>query len=120
MIAALRAHPDAAWLIVGCDMPRISTSAIDWLLGQRGSAYSAILPSVSPGCAEPLLAIYEPAARAALDELAREPDASPRRLAGRPNVRTVIVPDDLRDAWTNVNTPDEWERERRRQPHGLA
>lgn len=112
ILAALRHAPQAAWLVAACDLPDISPAAVAWLLAQRSPQRVAILPTID-GRPEPVLAIYEPAARAALEELARAPDPAPRRLASCDGVYTPVPPARLCAAWRNVNTPAELGRLRR-------
>lgn len=106
ILAALRSRPDAAWLIAACDMPTVTPAAIAWLTAERRSERIAVLPSVE-GQIEPLLAIYEPAARMALEDAARSGCLSPRALASHPQASIVTPPAELRPCWDNVNTPTE-------------
>ncbi|MEP0845994.1 MAG: molybdenum cofactor guanylyltransferase [Phycisphaerae bacterium] len=110
MLAAMRWRPDAAWLFVACDMPRISDDALDWLLRQRAPERWAIVPRIAPSHVEPLLAIYEPPARKLLEDAAARGIVAPNRLANDPSVFAPIVPAELRDAWSNVNTREDFER----------
>jgi molybdopterin-guanine dinucleotide biosynthesis protein A len=67
-IIAAQAHgPDAAWLVVACDLPFLDEATLDALIAQRdprrvATAYA----SRHDGLPEPLCAIYEPASRAAI------------------------------------------------------
>jgi len=54
-------HPDAAWLVIACDLPLINGETLDYLIEQRETEKVATCyASVLDGIAEPLCAIYEP------------------------------------------------------------
>lgn len=108
MRAAFAWAPQATWIFAACDLPLLTPDAVRWLLGERRPGHWAVLPRLGGPGVEPLLAIYEPAARVKLDELARSADLSLQRLAGAPGVCTPTPPVGLWPAWRNVNTPDEW------------
>jgi molybdopterin-guanine dinucleotide biosynthesis protein A len=107
IIAALRHDRGAAWLVVACDLPRLSDDALNWLIAQRRADLRAVIPALADGRPEPLLAIYEPAALELLESLAADGIDAPREAATRPGVLIPIPPVELHAAWTNVNTPDE-------------
>jgi molybdopterin-guanine dinucleotide biosynthesis protein A len=120
MLGALASQSNAAWVFAACDLPRIDPGAVAWLIAQRRPTTIAVLPRSAAGCVEPLLALYEPAARDPLEALAR-PQAGadraarrcangigPRALAQRPDVATPDVSPELRACWMNVNEPHEW------------
>lgn len=108
ILAALREFPDGRWLIVATDMPRVSLSALDWLLGEAGAGRIAVLPRRGSGIVEPLFAVYETAARTVMERLVAEGVRGPHRLADEPGVHTPTIPVSLESAWMNVNTPAEW------------
>jgi molybdopterin-guanine dinucleotide biosynthesis protein A len=104
IVAALRAHPDAAWLVVACDLARITDEAVRWLAGERRRGGLGVIPR-RDGRPEPLFAVYEPAIAPDLEALAQSPSPAPRRLAELAGVHTPEVPPAFRGAFTNVNTP---------------
>jgi len=84
--AAAQHFPDAAWLVVACDMPRFDAAALAELVAARETRLAGSAPSDSlaatafiagDGRPHPLAAIYEPAAQAAFEE------GSPRRVLER-------------------------------------
>lgn len=109
MLAALRWRPDAAWVFAPCDLPAIEEAAVAWLLAQRRPGRRAVLPRTAVDSPpEPLLALYEPAARELLEALAAGPGPrAPHRIAGDPRVATPVVPPELARCWSGVNTPGE-------------
>jgi molybdopterin-guanine dinucleotide biosynthesis protein MobB len=101
MVAAMRWRPEVSWVFVACDLPRISSGAVDWLLSQRAPGAWAILPRLHGSQAvEPLFALYEFRARRIL-----ESSDAPSDLARQPNVATPEPPVDIASAWANMNTP---------------
>jgi molybdopterin-guanine dinucleotide biosynthesis protein A len=110
LLGAMHAHPAAAWIFASCDLPLISPAAVAWLLAQRAPRMLAVLPRSTPARVEPLLALYEPTARAELENFARAPRTGPRALALHPDVATPAIPAHLRDCWRNINTAAEWAR----------
>ena len=104
-LAALAARPDRAWLLVACDQGLASPAACAWLVAERAPERIAILPRRSPAGVEPLLAIYEPAARAALEGLLAAGGRSLQALAALPGVATPAPPSGLAEAWTSIDDP---------------
>jgi molybdopterin-guanine dinucleotide biosynthesis protein MobB len=101
MLAAMRWRPDAAWVFVACDLPRISPAAVRWLLNKRAPGVWAILPRLPAGQGvEPLLACYESRARLLLED-----SRAPSELARLSGVITPEPPSGIADAWDNLNTP---------------
>jgi len=73
--AAQRAHPDAAWLVVACDLPFLDAATLEHLVSHRDPARAATAyRSAYDGLPEPLCAIWEPSSRApvraAIEEIA--------------------------------------------------
>ena len=113
LLAALRSEP-SAWLIAACDLPRLTASAVAWLVKERRADRWAVMPCVG-GRVQPLLAVYEPEAVALLEQLAAEGTPSPSRLEGHPRVWSPQPPSPIAPAWRGVNTREElalYERER--------
>jgi molybdopterin-guanine dinucleotide biosynthesis protein A len=104
LVAASRKHPDAAWLIAACDLARVTAAAARWLISERHRDRIAVIPR-RDGRPEPLFAVYEPGIAGDLEGLARSGRPAPRLLAGLPGVHSPEVPEALRAAFTNVNTP---------------
>jgi molybdopterin-guanine dinucleotide biosynthesis protein A len=88
ILAAFRSRPDAAWIVLSCDLPFVSGDALRWLLEQRRPDCLAVIPFLdSPETPEPLLAVYEPSALAPLEEAARRGERSIRRILSREHPR---------------------------------
>jgi molybdopterin-guanine dinucleotide biosynthesis protein A len=106
LLAALRAAPERAWLLVACDQALASSAACRWLARERAAERIAILPRLVPERIEPLLAIYEPAALGELERMAAAGELSLQPLARVAGVATPAPPSALAAAWTSVDTPE--------------
>jgi molybdopterin-guanine dinucleotide biosynthesis protein A len=111
IIAAQARYPDAAWLVVACDLPRLDGATLVDLKSRRDPRRlaTAFLGAVD-GLPEPLCAIYEPASREAI--LAQV-------AAGRDCPRKFLMNHDAAllklahaPALDNVNTPQDQEAAR--------
>jgi molybdopterin-guanine dinucleotide biosynthesis protein A len=105
--SALAAFPDAAWLVLACDLPFLSDAAIRQLLaGRDPSVLATAFRSAHDGLPEPLCAVWEPTARDALALYQSTGGRCPRKFMMRHPVK-LLEPEDPR-ALDNINTPDEY------------
>ena len=66
--AALHAHPEAAWLVLACDLPFLDAATLQQLIAGRDPArLGTAFRSRFDGMPEPLCAIWEPASVTAVD-----------------------------------------------------
>ncbi len=111
ILAAMRWQPNVCWLLLACDMPNISTEALEWLLAGRDFDSWGTVPRLQEdGFVEPLLALYEPQAKDYFEELCESGILRVSMVARRPKIRTPVVPKTLASAWSNINTPGELSR----------
>jgi len=110
ILAAMRWAPDAAWIVVACDMPLIRPQAVEWLVSLRSPGVWAVLPRTNEGRVEPLFALYETQMKDVLERRAVEGRLGFQDLAGFDRVRCPMPPDGIREAWTNVNTMEDFRR----------
>ena len=109
--SAMAAYPDAAWLVLACDLPFLSDEAIEQILAARDpTALATAYRSTHDGLPEPLCAIWEPAAAAPITAFQNTGADCPRKFLIRHGAR-LIDPSDRR-ALDNVNTPDEYAQAR--------
>ena len=107
--SALAAHPQVAWLVLACDLPFLSDAALSQLLRERDpTAVATAYRSAHDGLPEPLCAIWEPSAAAALAADEAEGGCCPRKFLIRQAV-PLLEPRDPR-ALDNINTPEEYSR----------
>ncbi|QCE35047.1 molybdenum cofactor guanylyltransferase [Acetobacteraceae bacterium] len=115
LLAAHRAYPEAAWLVLACDLPFADEKALDPLVEARANWHGeeAEKPVVfsweSPfnGKAEPLCAIWEPKALESLEVKVKEGAHCPRQ-AFKGLAEYLLIPEG--DMLDNVNTPEEWQK----------
>lgn len=104
--SAMDTHPDAAWLVVPCDMPGLNASTIESIIKQRSTSHLATIVENADGKIEPLCAVYEPGASAALLQAIDAEDYSLHRcLETMPIHRIRLAYGD--SALNNINTPEE-------------
>jgi molybdenum cofactor guanylyltransferase len=109
--SALAAHPQAAWLVLACDLPFLSDAVLEHLLaGRDPNALATAYRSAHDGLPEPLCAVWEPAAAAALDAYQSGGGRCPRKFLIGHGAR-LLDPIDER-ALDNVNTPEEYAQAR--------
>jgi len=105
--SALAAHPEVAWLVIACDLPFLSDVALEQLLAERDpAAVATAFRSTHDGLPEPLCAVWEPAAAAALSDYAAGGGHCPRKFLIR-HAAKLLEPRD-RHALDNINTPEEY------------
>ena len=105
--SALAAHRQAAWLVLACDLPFLSDAVLARLLAERdANALATAYRSAQDGLPEPLCAIWEPAAGAALASYQEDGGRCPRKFLIRHAAR-LLEPLD-KHALDNVNTPEEY------------
>lgn len=109
ILSAMRAHPEAHWLVLACDLPFLTTAALEKLI----AAFRTQAPELTAyrsshdGLPEPLCALYPAGAEQGLLALAQEIDKScPRKLLIIKQAR-LIGQDDPRSL-DNINTAKEY------------
>lgn len=105
--SALAAYPHAAWLVLACDLPFLSDAVVGHLLRERDpSRHATAYTSTFDGLPEPLCAIFEPSAAAALGDYQMSSGLCPRKFLLRHEAK-LIAPIDAH-ALDNINTPEEY------------
>ena len=107
ILAAQARHPEAAWLVLACDLPVLDAQTLEHLLASRRPERQATAyRSSHDGLPEPLCAIYEPSSRKpVLDHVAAGYDC-PRKFLIRADTALLDQPEP--GALDNVNTPNEY------------
>ena len=110
ILAAHARHPQAAWLVLACDLPGLGEAAIRNLIQSRDVRRAATAyRSPADGLVEPLCAIYEPATLARFQRQATAGEGlSPRGLLSGADVQ-MLEPTEA-EVLINVNTPADLER----------
>lgn len=120
LLAAQRAHPQAAWLVLACDLPFLDAASLDHLLAARDPARLATaFRSAHDGLPEPLCAVYEPAAAEPFARHVAEGRSCPRKFLIGHDALIVDLPDAR--ALDNVNSAAEyWTTMQSIAPEALA
>ncbi|MET0280671.1 MAG: NTP transferase domain-containing protein [Steroidobacteraceae bacterium] len=104
--AAQLEHPEAAWLIVACDLPLLDAATLQHLIARRDpSRVATAYRSSHDGLPEPLCAIYEPAAAQLLAAFLANGRNCPRKFLIESDTQLLDQP--ATRALDNVNTPTE-------------
>jgi molybdopterin-guanine dinucleotide biosynthesis protein A len=81
ILAAQQQHPQAAWLVLACDLPFLDRASLVHLLDHRDRArVASAFRSSHDGLPEPLCAVYEPAAAEALPHFVAQGGRCPRKF----------------------------------------
>lgn len=108
MLAAMRAAPDADWLVLACDLPRLDVETLSHLVSSRlpGERFLSYR-SEFDGLPEPLCAFYAAEALPVLEQCQADGIRCPRKMLIRDDCRLLdpVTP----RALDNANTPDDWQ-----------
>lgn len=112
ILSAFRYNPDAAWLVIACDMPLVDGNILQHLIDNRSTQHLATTYySDATGFPEPLITIWEPKAYPALLQFLAQGYSCPRKVLINSDIHLLRVPDAA--ALSNVNTPEEMDRVKR-------
>lgn len=107
VLAAQAEHPQAAWLILACDLPLLDETTLTTLLAARdASGLATAYRSSRNGLPEPLCAIYEPRSAAALSDYVARGKDCPRKFLLQVGAHLIEQPNP--QALENINTPGEY------------
>lgn len=106
ILSAFDHAPDAAWLVLACDLPNVDEETLATLIAARdpGRPFTAYRSS-SNDLPEPLCAIWEPGSRELVDAFVADGIACPRKMMIRSDTRLIAQPDPR--MLDNVNTPED-------------
>ena len=107
IIAAQVKDPQAAWLVVACDLPFLDQATLSHLIFARQPLrHATAYRSSHDGRPEPLCAIYEPASREPLIAHVKLGSTCPRKFLMKADVQLIDEPNP--QALDNINTPEEY------------
>ena len=107
ILSAQKRFPEAAWLVLACDLPLLDSNTLGRLIAARDPhAFATAFISSHDGLPEPLCAIWEPVSHALLLERYEKGSYCPRKALIQSNTRLLPAPGEALD---NVNTPEERE-----------
>jgi molybdopterin-guanine dinucleotide biosynthesis protein A/molybdopterin converting factor small subunit len=107
LLAAQARHPEAAWLVLACDLPLLDAATLRQLVRARApERVATAYRSSHDGLPEPLCAIWEPRSAAPLAAYVGGGRQCPRRfLLG---ADTQLLDEPKPHALDNINTPEEY------------
>jgi molybdopterin-guanine dinucleotide biosynthesis protein A len=109
ILSALRHQPDAAWLVVACDLPLLDDATLHFLVTHRDPSRVATAFLDAEGkFPEPLVTIYEPRSYPVLLQMLGLGYSCPRKTLINHDVALLRAPN--AKALTNVNDPGEYEK----------
>ncbi len=106
LISAFLTHPNAAWLVIPCDLPLFSAKNITQLITERNvQGIATVFSSANHDYPEPLIGIWEPSAFPLIEQQYKEGNYSLLNILNNNYISLVSVLDP--EGLTNVNTPEE-------------
>jgi molybdopterin-guanine dinucleotide biosynthesis protein A len=107
--SAFMTDPDAAWLVLACDLPYIDTKEITQLIENRNPFKAATcFKGASKSFPEPLITIWEPKAYPRLLAFLAEGYSCPRKVLINSDCEIIEIEDER--IITNINTKEEYKR----------
>ena len=104
--SAMRSFPQAAFLVVACDLPNLQKEQLEFLLKNRNAkVFATCYESPLDGGPEPLCSIYEPKSFSALMRVWVSGKSCPRKMLFNRTVEILPVTDSK--FLVNANTPEE-------------
>ncbi len=106
ILSALQTDPNAAWLVVACDLPFLTEATLEHLVQHRnGAKVATAFQSPENEFPEPLITIWEPRSYGVLLRFLALGYSCPRKALINSDVELLSAPDprELR----NINTPAE-------------
>jgi molybdopterin-guanine dinucleotide biosynthesis protein A len=106
ILSAFRRDPNAAWLVLACDLPFLTAATLRELVaGRQPSRLATAFQSPGNGFPEPLITIFEPRAYPELLRFLGLGYSCPRKMLINSDVEVLPTPGG--NALRNVNTPAE-------------
>ena len=108
ILSAFRHDPNAAWLVVACDLPLLDAETLAFLIKNRNLSAVATAfksPQSEDSFPEPLITIWEPRAYPILLSFLAQGISCPRKVLINSDIELLNAPNI--EALMNVNTPEE-------------
>jgi len=106
IVSAFRTDPNAAWLVVACDLPYLDSTTLDFLVSNRKlSKVATSFWDTDHKFPEPLITIWEPKAYSEMLYFLSMGHSCPRKVLINSDTEVLEAPDN--HALTNVNSPEE-------------
>ncbi len=112
IMSAFREDPNAAWLVVACDLPLVDKASVKYLLENRSSRHIATaFHNETTGFPDPLFTLWEPKAYPRILHFLSLGYSCPRKVLINSDSHILQTPD--QDVLSNVNTPEDLENIRK-------
>lgn len=109
ILSAFREHPDAAWLVVACDLPLLDGDTLAQLVQARNpSQVATAFQSPDNEFPEPLIAVWEPRSYPVLLQFLAQGYSCPRKVLINSAIERIEAA--RPEALANVNTPEDVRR----------
>lgn len=106
ILSAFREHPNAAWMVVACDLPLLDKKALQQLAQKRNSSKLATAyHNPATGWPDPLVTIWEPRAYPVLLQFLTQGYSCPRKVLINSEIEMINAPDP--NILLNANSPEE-------------
>lgn len=106
IVSAFREDPNAAWLVVACDLPLLDKTTLEYLIANRNpSKLATAFLNPATDFPDPLVTIWEPRAYPALLSFLAQGYSCPRKVLINSDIELLEIPNAA--ALRNVNTPEE-------------
>jgi len=109
ILSAMRQYPQAAWLVLACDLPFLKPEVIQTLIDERHPfKYATAYQSIYNAFPEPLCAIYEPKIFPRLLQFLANGGTCPRKVLINSDIK--LLRQSHKESLENVNHPEEYQK----------
>ena len=111
IFSAFKTKPDAAWLVIACDLPLLDLATLRYLVQNRDTtSIATTFKSPFDGLPEPLITIWEPSGYERLQSHISDGYTCPRKALIRNEALVKILISPNSDTLMNANTPEDAEK----------
>lgn len=108
ILTAFREDPNAAWMVVACDLPLLDEATLQYLMTHRNpSKLATAFLNPATDFPDPLVTIWEPRAYPALLSFLAQGYSCPRKVLINTEIELLQIPSAA--ALRNVNTPEDFQ-----------
>lgn len=108
LLTAFREDPNAAWMVVACDLPLLDEATLQYLITHRNpSKVATAFLNPATDFPDPLVTIWEPRAYPALLSFLAQGYSCPRKVLINTEIELLEIP--TAAALRNVNTPEDFQ-----------
>jgi len=108
ILSAHETHPEAAWLVIACDLPLLNAESIGKLVSERDeNKYATSFATRKTKLPEPLITIWEPhGLKAAKEYLETAESSCPRKFLLNSDIKIIFPKND--EVLYNANSLEEY------------